>query len=170
MAEQAATGTWTADQLRAHFEGLLAARDSAVNSMLAERTRRFEERFTNVNERVADLDMRLSWRFEAAEKAVAAAFESNQAAIEKSEAATERRFESVNEFRAALGDVTHRSMPRAEADVRFQSFTDELHKVDKRMEAMTGKAAGAQLSWGYLVGAVGMAASLAVLIFAFLGS
>lgn len=56
-------------------------------------------------------------------------------AIQKAESATEKRFESVNEFRAQLNDVIGQFMPREVADAQFselrRSISDLAEKVNK---------------------------------------
>lgn len=56
-------------------------------------------------------------------------------AIDKAEKATEKRFESVNEFRAQLNDVISQFVPREVADANFaelrRSISDLSEKVNK---------------------------------------
>lgn len=54
-------------------------------------------------------------------------FEAQQQALGKVEQATEKRFESVNEFRKAMGDRDILYMPRAEA---MSQYTSILEKID----------------------------------------
>ena len=96
---------WTIDSLRYHLEQL-----------------------------AADLDLRHEQRFEAQEKAVqaalvaqekavAAALAAQKEAVNKSEASYDKRFESVNEFRAQLSDQGRTFLPRNEADARFLAIS-----------------------------------------------
>jgi hypothetical protein len=50
-------------------------------------------------------------------------------AVAKAEAASERRFESVNEFRATLADQATQLMPRAEAEARILALADKLSEL-----------------------------------------
>lgn len=64
-----------------------------------------------VNER----DRQYGQRFDAQEKAVAAALAAAKEAVVKAEAASEKRFDSVNEFRNTLKDQTATFITRGEA-------------------------------------------------------
>lgn len=59
---------------------------------------------------------------------VGLALDAAKEAITKAETATEKRFDSVNEFRQTLSDQTRTFMPRTEAE-------QGLHTVIERMEA-----------------------------------
>jgi arginine utilization protein RocB len=91
--------------------------------------------------------------FIAADKAVQAALESAKEAVAKSEASSEKRFESVNEFRGQLADQAATLMSRSEAEVRFQSLLERFDAerlvnneryvvLASRMDQNTGKDSG----------------------------
>lgn len=65
-------------------------------------------------ERVAQLEIRMTERFDSLLREMHASFGSAAKAIEKAEMATERRFEGVNEFRAQLSDQAARFITRDE--------------------------------------------------------
>src|SRR6185295_19908076 len=76
-------------------------------------------------------------RFEAQEKAVAAALAAQEKAVNaaltaadravaKAETAAEKRFESVNEFRAQLADQARNFLTTQEANIRFASLTEKV--------------------------------------------
>lgn len=96
--------------------------------------------------------------FSVADQAVQAALLAAEKAVSKAETAAERRFESVNEFRAQLSDQTQTFMPRAEADARIDALTEKLSDAVRRLDVTSGRGAGTQQSWGYLVGAAGLIA------------
>ena len=94
-----------------------------------ERDRRYAERFKAledmVNQRFSDQGVAVAAAFAANEKAIQAAFASNEKAtaaalaaakeaVVKAETATEKRFESVNEFRGQLKDQASTLTPRDE--------------------------------------------------------
>jgi len=60
--------------------------------------------------------------FDASEKAMAAALLAAKEAVEKANLANEKRFDSVNEFRAQLSDIITTLLPRNEAEVRFTAL------------------------------------------------
>ena len=94
------------------------------------------------------------------DKQVDAAIAAAALATSKAESATEKRFEGVNEFRAALDDASKRQVPRAE-------YAQALNQIDEKIDAVKGaldskiadlkgsNRAGASALWGYIVGAAG---------------
>ncbi len=102
-------------------------------------------------------DKRYEQRFDAAENAVA-----------KADAASEKRFDGVNEFRAALADQTASLIPRAEAETRLTVLNEKLSELGIEMRAAVGtlresqtnsagRDHGISQSWLVLLGAMGVA-------------
>jgi preprotein translocase subunit SecF len=87
---------------------------------------RIDERLAGLVELLAERDLRYQQRFDAQEKATANAFESAKEAVLKAEAAAKDRFESVNEFRAQLGDQAATFMRRTEAEARMDAGDERL--------------------------------------------
>ena len=100
------------------------------------------------------LTIELNQRFGFQERAVEQALESAKEAVTKAECATEKRFDSVNEFRASLADQTATFMPRVESEARHAAHEKELGALENRLSKMEGTGVGKNLSWGYIVGAV----------------
>jgi Flp pilus assembly protein TadB len=105
-------------------------------------------------------------RFDAQEKAVAAALSAAKEAVTKAEAAAEKRFDSVNEFRSTLKDQQLTLAPRAEVDVRIKSIESKIADLDERVTRLTGRGEGASWLWGVLSAAAGLVAGLVVAIMA----
>jgi vacuolar-type H+-ATPase subunit E/Vma4 len=93
-------------------------------------------------------------RFEAQEKAVNAALTSAERAVSKAEMASEKRFESVNEFRAALGDSSRLLMPRSEAEQRISALDKMIGDLKTTVEAKDNKGIG--ISAGLMMVVVGI--------------
>lgn len=109
-------------------------------------------------------------RFEAQEKAAAVALaavkeasvsaqSAADRAVAKAEAATDKRFESVNEFRAALDDNTRTLMPRAEAEQQFKAIIEKIDDLTKRMAAKEEQGRGLNQGWLILVALTGVLAT-----------
>jgi len=94
-----------------------------------------------------------------------AAFLSSEKAIAKAESASDRRFESVNEFRAQLTDQATKFMPRAESEARHAAMAEKLAIQQARLDKMEGRGSGLNAGWAYLIAAVGLAAALLSIIF-----
>jgi hypothetical protein len=119
------------------------------------------------------MDLRYQQRFDAqgqaltaallsAEKAVQTALVAAEKAVAKAEVATEKRFESVNEFRQTLSDQTA-SFP---SRIELQALAARVTDLATRMDKTEGKSTGLATGWGYLAGAVALAATVIGLVLA----
>jgi len=111
-----------------------------------------------------------------ANDAVELAMQAASRAVEKAEAASEKRFDSVNEFRATLADQQRTLMPRSEAEVRLGSISNEVAGIVKsltiRLDALSADVIeirairkGFGEGWGVVVGALSLiVAAVAVAI------
>jgi hypothetical protein len=124
---------------------LTLARFDAIMQFSAERDRRYEERFTAMDDKTG------------------LALTSSKEAVGKAEVATEKRFDAMNEFRGALSDQATTLMPKGEALAKFESYDEKIAALKEQMDKGSGKWAGANNLWLVLL-AVGMAA-LAVMTF-----
>ena len=86
-------------------------------------------------------------RFEAQDKAVSAALSAADRAVAKAEMATEKRFDSVNEFRGALADSARLLMPRAECEQSFKVQSDKLASLESRVNARDERGSGESGAW-----------------------
>ncbi len=81
-----------------------------------------------LTERIAQLETRMNERFDGLIRETTTAFSSAERAIAKAEAATEKRFEGVNEFRAQLTDQAARFVTRDE----LRALEDKLAGLMER--------------------------------------
>jgi hypothetical protein len=102
----------------------------------------------------------------AQEKAVAAALAAADRAVAKAETAAERRFESVNEFRATLTDQARTFMPRAESEQALRGLTEKLDVLTNRVNARDERSSTWASGWGLIVGLVGVVAAVISIVFA----
>ncbi len=75
-------------------------------------------------------------RFRAMDEKTTLALANSKEAINKAEVATEKRFDSVNEFRQTLSDQTATFMPRAEATVTFANMGEKFDALAKDIIAL----------------------------------
>lgn len=94
------------------------------------------------HEEVAHLRELTDQRFEATDKAMSAALAAAQAAVTKAEVANEKRFESVNEFRAQLADQTRDLLTRREYEANHAALMRRMEVVEKIAARDSGMAAG----------------------------
>ncbi len=102
----------------------------------------------------------------AQEKAVAAALAAADRAVAKAETAAEKRFEGVNEFRAALADNFRTLMPRAEAEQAMKSLTEKLDMLTARVNAKDERSNTWASGWGLLTGLIGVVVAVISIVFA----
>lgn len=136
----------------------------------------------SIEEKLGESDLRYQQRFEAQSKALEAAFLAQQMAMQtalaaakeavvaalaaadravaKAEGASEKRFEGVNEFRAALADQQRTLMPRSEVEVTIKAISERLSALKDTVDARTNERRGLTGGWGYAVGAIGFLLAL----------
>ncbi len=140
---------WTIETLRSYLEALGAERDA-----------RYQQRFVAAELAVKDALV-------AQKEAISAALAAADRAVSKAETAAEKRFESVNEFRATLRDQQAELMPRLEASVMFRSIADKLDVLTARIDKGDGSTKGINSAWSVLIGVAGLAVLALGVIVAF---
>jgi hypothetical protein len=95
----------------AELKELMQTKFEATKNIADERDRRYEDRFTAMDEKTS------------------LALTSSEKAVTKAETATEKRFDSVNEFRGSLKDQAATLLPRVEADTRFHTLDSKLEDL-----------------------------------------
>lgn len=121
---------------------------------------------------MVELEMRrVNERFTSVEKATASAFENSQRAIDKADQATEKRFEGVNEFRAALSDQASRFVTaeqlNAVADKLEAGYLrnrEDIDQLGKRLDLKQGEDHGSRLTWGNMAALVATAGVLITIV------
>lgn len=99
------------------------------------------------------------------QKAVQAALLAAKEAVIKAETATEKRFESVNEFRQQLGDQSNTFLPRPEYNAQHKALEDRVTDLTDRMNKTDGAKSGSDITVGKIYAAVGVVgAILAILV------
>lgn len=116
---------------------------------------------------IREQDIRNGQRFEAQEKAVAAALTAAGQAVQKAEVAAEKRFDAVNEFRAQLSDQAGTFMPRAETEIRFTAMQEKVDLIAHQQALLAGRGGGRDQLLGYAFGLAGAVAAVAAIVVAF---
>jgi hypothetical protein len=128
--------------------------ERTIASLMQANDQRYEQRFL-------DSQTAVGAALSAARTAVDAALSAAKEAVAKAEGASEKRFEGVNEFRAALADQQRNLIPRSEAELRFNSAEARLAVLEKLNSESKGERSGGRETWGYLIGAIGLLLALA---------
>lgn len=126
-----------------------------------------ERRFASVEVLWRECDRRYQDRFEQLRLAAEAATACSAAADAKADAATEKRFDSINEFRKLIQDLTGRLMPRTEAEAHAATLNEKFATLQTRVDRTEGSNSGMRQGWTVLVGAVALIATLVALFAAF---
>lgn len=131
----------------------LDIRIDALEKMLDEREERTKERFVAVD------------------RSVSTALLTSDKAVTKAEAAIEKRFEGVNEFRASLADQAAILMPRSEYSVQHITLQDRVAGLERRIGTVEdrgfGKQAGLSATGQIVLGIIAATAALAAVVGAF---
>jgi hypothetical protein len=90
-------------------------------------------------------------RFTDSDKAIQAALQAAKEAVGKAEIASEKRFDSVNEFRQSLSDQTATFIPRTEYDVQYKSLDDKVNAISKLVYVGLGIILAIQFIIGIIV-------------------
>ena len=109
----------------------------------------FEKEIQHVFAILAEQDKRYQQRFDAAEKA---AYETK--------IASEKRFDSVNEFRAVLADQQRLLMPRSEVEVIVRALTEKIDELSKKLAEEKGEGEGFKNGWAYVIAIIGLIATI----------
>lgn len=105
-------------------------------------------------------DRRYEQRFVSQQREVGLALAAVKEASSKEETATEKRFEGVNEFRAALSDQQRTLMPRAESELLIKSLDERITRMAFTLSEKKGEGAGIKNAWAYLLALVGLASTI----------
>jgi hypothetical protein len=86
-------------------------------------------------------------------------------AVARAENAYDRRFENVNEFRAALADQQRLLVNRGEYEVAHKMLMDKVESAMMRLEKHEGSVRGSRDMLGWMAGAFGLILTVITIIF-----
>jgi hypothetical protein len=130
----------------------------------------FQLQIDAVNKRLDEADVRAVERFESVRREVAAALNSAERAISKAEQATEKRFESVNEFRETLSDQNRDFVRNAEFGTMHKALVDKVDLLANQIIAVEttvrARLSSATSGPAFLISSMSVMAALALAIIA----
>lgn len=144
---------WTTGTLKIYHDDKI---NSAHDASLAEIKR--------VDANIIKLNILLDERSISQEKAVNAALMAAQEAVNKSDSATEKRFEGVNEFRKTLADQAALFMPRAEFMASNRNVEDKLTDLTNRFNKTEGQTKGGADNTARIYAFVGVVGTILAII------
>jgi hypothetical protein len=136
MPEQHIQSGWTLDTLRERLLAEINALDQRVNLQFVK------------------LDKRITDHFDQTELRYVERMQSSERALAKVDAANEKRFENVNEFRGQMSDMMRTFIPRLEAEARMANFGERLEVAEKSIIENRSRGSGIQAGWALAVGAL----------------
>lgn len=148
------------NRIERHFDTIIAERDRFFSEAIAAERRFTAERYERSQQRFDAQEKAVSAALEVTNEATKAALAAAERAVAKAETATEKRFEGVNEFRKQLSDQTATFIARVEAMGQITNLREKIDALTTRLERTEGQSAGLSSGWGYLVGAIGLLATL----------
>lgn len=144
---------WTTGTLKIYHDDKIAG----VQAVATAEIRR-------VDADIKQLNILLDERSITQEKAVAAALSATREAISKSETATEKRFESVNEFRQTLSDQNAGFLSRTEYEANHKALVAMVVALTDRFNISTGEKQGSDITMGKIYAAIAAVGTILAII------
>lgn len=118
---------WSIETALDHMLAIVGEKDAHIRTLIDGNDKRYEERFL-ASQKALELGLA------GTKTEIGAALVSADRAVQKAEVATEKRFESVNEFRATLDNQQRTLIPRSEVDVIKLSLEEKIAQVTKTLD------------------------------------
>lgn len=150
---------WTVDTSREHVLALLRESEKRLDAEIKAADLRNDQRFTREQQAVKDALI-------AQKEAVAAALAAAEKAVAVAENNAEKWRANANEWRGSMTDRENKFAEVKAVDAKFRSHEDKLASIEARMNRNDGRSGGLNSSWGYLIGAAGLLATLLAIFFA----
>jgi len=132
-----------------------------------------------LEQKIENVDRAARERATAQDKAVEVALIGTKEDIVKVAVSTEKRFESVNEFRSALADQGRLMMPRSESEAlhkatlarneaEYKALTGRIDNLMIRMNTYDAHGQGKTAGWGVVTAIIGVVVAVVTLIVVFM--
>ena len=160
MSEQARVPTsdgnrtgWSLETTIDYLLAVIAEKDAHLRTLIIGNDKRYEERFS-ASQKALELGL------QGQKSEISAALAAADRAVMKAETATEKRFESVNEFRGTLDNQQRTLIPRSEVDVLVKGLEEKIAQLTKTVDGLIAERQGIKGGWGYAVGVAGLMLAL----------
>jgi chorismate mutase len=128
-----------------------------------------EVKENNLRELIEESRKQTELRITCVQREMTVINDASEKAITKADAANEKRFESVNEFRAQMADQSVLFIPRREVETLFNSNSEKITALTDRMNRSEGRGMGISQLAGWIFGGAGFLVGL-IAIFSWLSS
>jgi len=112
---------------------------------------------------IEESDRRYEERFAALEAKIDAAAGSADRALGKAESAYEKRFDSMNEFREAMGDQQRTYLPRGEFEITHGAIQKQVDELSRCANARTSEGSGVKMGWSLALALIAVVIAIAAL-------
>jgi len=152
-SEKPSSAGWSLETAIDYLLSMMNEKDTHIRTLINGNDKRYEERF-GASQKALELGL-------AGQKSeISAALAAADRAVQKAETATEKRFESVNEFRGTLDNQQRTLIPRSEVDVLVKGLEAKIDQLTKQFDAMQAERMGVKGGYGYAVGIAGLLLTL----------
>lgn len=170
---------WSIETALDHVLALVAAADKRYEQRFEASEKALDIGFSGqksaVDAAFASQKSAIDAAFAAQKEGISAALAAADRAVNKAELSTEKRFESVNEFRATLDNQQRTLIPRSEVSVIQDGLNEKIAQLTKQIDEIRaanstsvaerrGVKDGSRDSWGFVVGIVGFVMGLVGLL------
>ena len=163
-SDQPSRTGWSLETSIDYVLSVINEKQSMLLTLVSGNDKRYEQRFDASQQALtvgfAAAKAAVDASFAAQKEAINAALAAADRAVTKAELATEKRFESVNEFRGTLDNQQRTLIPRSEVTVLMDGVNEKIANLTKIVDAMQAERAGIKGGWGYAVGVVGLLLAL----------
>ncbi len=135
----ASVSGWTTDTLKAYFERVLTERSASYQE-------RFDGQEHAVEIALAAVNTEFHEHLIQYRREVDQAFEASDKAITKAEMATDKRFESINEFRGQLRDQQADFLTRPYYEARHHGLEEAIQAMQIAMKDLMTRAEGDRIA------------------------
>lgn len=122
-----------------------------VLQLINERDQKYEQRLKGIDDKLEESRQAVKDAMAAANLMLETAMISSEKAILKAEASTEKRFASVNEFRAQLQDQNNTFSRAAEVNYRFEALEKKLDAAIEQLRVSHGREEGVASTWAIMI-------------------
>jgi hypothetical protein len=142
----------SADRLAETLGERIGSVSTETHSLEKSLNRRVDEGDAHLRQHIDQQVMQIQQALDAARREFDITHESSERAIQKAEAAADKRFDSINKFREQLDSQAKDFMPRELATAQFDEFRKQITELQRKESSKTGQSMGNERAIGLLIG------------------
>jgi len=128
-----------------------------------------EAKFDGLYDLMKANDRNYTQRFESMAENSKNGLEAAAMAVIKAEAAAEKRFDGLNEFRAAMRDQQATFATKAEVDIKLTNIAEKIDALSRLVNSQSGRGIGIGQGVGYVVGITGLVTGIVMALLKLIG-